>query len=278
MSTIETPPSSLRNDPATVDTAMEIDTISEPVEIAAPSGWYPPVKATFEYCLALLILIVATPITLLSALIIKLTSRGPVFYTQERQGRFGRTYRIIKLRTMVQNAEAGTGAVWSQKNDPRITRIGKFLRATHIDEFPQLINVLKGEMALIGPRPERPEIAASLEWHVPEYSQRLLVRPGITGLAQLRLPPDSEIDGVRDKVTHDLYYISNLSPWLDCRIYIKTAWLLFKTSVKAVLGFARLPDSDRVRDYVGAELKTDHQSPQKPEFVEPKQAVSSRSA
>lgn len=245
---------------ALTDTVTDIDAIVPDqadlrcIDVTPRHAWYPPVKSVVEYLIAIVLFVLGLPIIFVAAVLIKLTSRGPVFYRQTRQGLNGKPYRIIKMRTMVQNAEAGTGAVWSQKNDPRITPIGKFLRATHIDEFPQLINVLRGEMALIGPRPERPEIAETLEWHIAWYPQRLKARPGITGLAQLRLPPDSDLEGVRDKVAHDLYYIRWMSPWLDMRICLKTGWLLFKTSIKAVLGFARLPSSDRVQEQFEAQL------------------------
>lgn len=238
-------------DSALVDTAHDVEAMTEGIpspRVRPRYGWYPPVKTVAEYLIAIGLFLVCLPFIILAALAIKITSPGPIFYLQTRQGRRGRNYRIIKLRTMVQDAEAKTGAVWSQKNDPRVTRIGSFLRATHIDEFPQLINVLRGEMALIGPRPERPEIAENLVWHITEYPQRLEVRPGITGLAQLRLPPDSDLQGVREKVIHDLYYIHRMSPWLDVRITVKTGWLLFKTCLKSVFSFARLPKSDRVRD------------------------------
>lgn len=240
-----------------VDRRSDDDVAGRGNESAVRYPWYPPVKLCAEYLGAVVCFVLAVPFLLVAALLVKLTSRGPVFYRQTRQGKDGRPYQIIKIRTMVQNAEAGTGAVWSQKGDPRITAIGKFLRATHIDEFPQLINVLRGEMALIGPRPERPEIAESLEWDIAEYPQRLKVRPGITGLAQLRLPPDSDLEGVRKKVAHDLYYIQFMSPWLDFRIALKTAWLLFKTSIKSVFRFARLPESDRVLEHIASNVEAE---------------------
>src|SRR5205085_8417032 len=118
--------------------------------------------------------------------------------------------------------EAGTGAVWAKKGDPRITPLGRLLRATHIDEFPQLLNVLRGDMSLTGPRPERPEIVEYLRSKVPGYSDRLRVRPGITGLAQVQLPPDVNLEGVWKKLVCDMHYIEHFSGWLDWRILLCT--------------------------------------------------------
>ena len=125
---------------------------------------------------------------------------------------------------MIHNCESLTGPRWSMPGDPRVTRIGAFLRASHLDELPQLLNVLRGEMSLIGPRPERPEFVPELERELPGYWQRLAVRPGVTGLAQVQLPPDSDLTSVRRKLAHDLYYIRHLSPWLDLRLLVCTAF------------------------------------------------------
>jgi lipopolysaccharide/colanic/teichoic acid biosynthesis glycosyltransferase len=188
--------------------------------------WYAPCKVWAEALAALVLLIPALPIIAVAAVCVKLTSRGPIFYTQTRLGENGRPFKIFKLRTMINNAEAKTGAVWCQANDPRITAVGNWLRELHIDELPQLFNVLLGQMSLVGPRPERPEFINALEWEIPAYRQRLRVRPGVTGLAQLNLPPDSDIESVRKKLIHDLYYIRHASPWLDGKIVFFTAWLL----------------------------------------------------
>jgi lipopolysaccharide/colanic/teichoic acid biosynthesis glycosyltransferase len=123
---------------------------------------------------------------------------------------------------MLHECEGAAGAVWAVQDDPRVTPIGRFLRETHLDEIPQLWNVLRGEMSLIGPRPERPEIASQLERHLPAYRQRLLVRPGMTGLAQLRLPADSDVNGVRRKLSHDLYYIRHRGFGLDFQVALST--------------------------------------------------------
>jgi lipopolysaccharide/colanic/teichoic acid biosynthesis glycosyltransferase len=131
-----------------------------------------------------------------------------------------------KIRSMAHNVEAKSGAVWSQPNDPRITRFGRFLRESHLDELPQLLNVVKGEMSLIGPRPERPEIVAQIERSLPRYRERLQVRPGITGLAQMQLPPDSNLASVRRKLAYDIQYVHEIGPWLDLRISVSTVLYL----------------------------------------------------
>src|SRR5438552_2142871 len=171
-------------------------------------SWYLAVKAALEWLFALVLLAPAAIIVALCALAVRLTSQGPAIYRQQRVGRNGRLYWIFKLRSMRHNCEQGTGAVWSSgKDDPRVTRIGRFLRDTHLDELPQLWNVLTFQMSLIGPRPERPELMASLEREIPYYRDRLLVRPGLTGLAQMQLPPDSDVSSVKRKLAYDRYYV-----------------------------------------------------------------------
>lgn len=212
--------------------------------------WYSPIKAIAEHLLSVFLLIAAVPFVIVAAVAIKLTSPGPVFYRQTRMGKNGRHFGLIKLRTMVQDAEAKSGPVWSTKNDPRITKVGKFLRDSHIDEFPQLINVLLGQMLLIGPRPERPEIAEQLAWQINGYEQRVNIRPGITGLAQLKLPPDSDLESVQRKLQHDLYYIHCLNPWLDLKIFFVTAWILVSAILRRVLKVATLPNTEHVNNHV----------------------------
>jgi len=197
------------------------------LEYGLTRSWYPPVKAVGEYCAALCLLLFALPLILLCALLVKLTSSGPAFYSQFRVGRRGRVYRIYKLRTMFHNCELTSGARWSTTGDSRITPIGRFLRRTHLDELPQLFNVLRGEMSLVGPRPERPEFVPTLEAAMPHYEDRLLVRPGVTGLAQIQLPADTDIESVHRKLTYDLYYIRNMGLWLDLRIVVGTALKVF---------------------------------------------------
>jgi lipopolysaccharide/colanic/teichoic acid biosynthesis glycosyltransferase len=173
---------------------------------------------------ALVLLAMTLPLILLAAILVKLTSRGPVIYSQTRLGRNGKPFFIYKIRTMTHNCESLSGPKWSVPGDNRITWIGRILRATHIDEFPQLWNVLRGEMSLVGPRPERPEFAVGLEKVLPLYGNRLLVRPGITGLAQVQLPPDTDVASVRRKLAHDLFYVRFMNPWLDLRLMVATAF------------------------------------------------------
>jgi lipopolysaccharide/colanic/teichoic acid biosynthesis glycosyltransferase len=186
--------------------------------------WYLSCKYVADFVLAALLTIPAVPLILVAALLVRLTSRGPAFYTQTRVGEDGRLFTIWKIRSMIHNCESLTGPRWSMPGDPRVTRVGAFLRASHLDELPQLLNVLRGEMSLIGPRPERPEFVPELERALPGYWQRLTVRPGVTGLAQVQLPPDSDLTSVRRKLAHDLYYIRHLSPWLDLRLLFCTAF------------------------------------------------------
>jgi lipopolysaccharide/colanic/teichoic acid biosynthesis glycosyltransferase len=198
------------------------------VDVAAPriggtgAGAYAPLKACLEWFAALLLLIASLPLLALVAWAIKSSSPGPVLYSQVRLGRGAKPFRIYKLRTMTHRCEATTGPVWSLADDPRVTGVGRWLRDTHLDELPQLWNVLRGEMSLIGPRPERPEIAAKIERAIPRFAERLRVRPGITGLAQMRLPADSGIDTVAEKLAHDLAYVRRLGPGLDARIVAST--------------------------------------------------------
>jgi len=168
------------------------------------------------------LLVAVFPVVVVAALLIKLTSRGPVIYTQSRVGRGGRRFTIYKLRTMSHNCEATSGIRWATKRDSRVTLFGKLLRATHIDELPQLWNVIRGDMSLIGPRPERPQIVAMLEQKIADYPLRHTVRPGVTGLAQIQLPPDTDLESVRRKLALDLVYIRERTGWLDIRIAIGT--------------------------------------------------------
>jgi lipopolysaccharide/colanic/teichoic acid biosynthesis glycosyltransferase len=174
--------------------------------------------------MAAALLLCLTPLIAILAVMVKLTSPGPAFYSQIRLGHHGRRYRIYKLRTMNHNCEAATGPVWSSVTDYRVTRLGRVLRDIHLDELPQLWNVLRGEMSLIGPRPERPEIAHRIEAALPEFRQRLALKPGLTGLAQLRLPADTDLAGVALKLSLDLHYLHNAGPLLDLRIVAATVF------------------------------------------------------
>lgn len=172
--------------------------------------------------LASVLLVPALPIIGLLILLVRLTSRGPGIYKQVRVGLNNTTFTMYKIRSMRSDAEARSGAVWSKPGDNRITPVGKVLRALHLDELPQLFNVLRGEMALVGPRPERPEITPKLAEQIPGYDNRHLIRPGITGLAQVNLPPDTDLNSVRRKLTLDLEYARTANLWLDLRLILST--------------------------------------------------------
>jgi sugar transferase (PEP-CTERM system associated) len=167
-------------------------------------------------------LTLAGPIMLAVAALVKLTSSGPALYMQRRVGQHGRLFMVYKFRSMRQDAEVGTGAVWARKNDDRVTPIGRFLRRTRLDELPQLWNVLTGDMSLVGPRPERPEFVQKLTEQIPFYGQRHVVRPGLTGWAQVRYTYGSSTEDAMQKLQYDLYYIKNLSIALDLFIVVST--------------------------------------------------------
>jgi lipopolysaccharide/colanic/teichoic acid biosynthesis glycosyltransferase len=204
-------------------------------------SWYVCFKAAVDFGSALVLLLLASPVILFCALLVRLTSRGPAFYSQVRLGRGGRPFRIYKLRTMVHDCEKASGARWSTPGDPRITAVGRFLRRTHLDELPQLWNVLIGDMSLVGPRPERPEFVPSLERAIPGYRDRLLIKPGVTGLAQVQLPPDTDLTSVRRKLSYDLHYVRSVGLWLDLRLLLCTAVHMLGVPYAAVGRLFRLP-------------------------------------
>ena len=197
----------------------------EPADDSTGPGasWYLPCKVVADSAVAVVLLVLTAPLILLLMILVKVTSRGPAIYRQLRVGRVGREYEIYKLRTMTHDCERQTGPQWAKAKDPRVTSFGRFLRRSHLDELPQLWNVIRGDMSLVGPRPERPEFVAKLEGQVDGYRDRLAVRPGITGLAQVQLPADETLDDVRRKVRCDLCYVREMSPWLDFRILLGTA-------------------------------------------------------
>tara|TARA_R110002049_G_scaffold4601_4_gene31925 strand:+ start:175242 stop:176201 length:960 start_codon:yes stop_codon:yes gene_type:complete len=186
------------------------------------SAPYFRVKSILDRVLTLVLMTLALPLMAFVGLAILVLDGRPVFYRQTRVGRNGRHYQILKFRTMCPNAEKSTGAVWSCESDPRVTALGHWLRRLHLDELPQFFNVLKGDMNLIGPRPERPEFVSELMKDVPQYHERLRVRPGITGPAQLKLGYDQSVAGVRRKVILDLDYIQRSNPILDASILLAT--------------------------------------------------------
>jgi lipopolysaccharide/colanic/teichoic acid biosynthesis glycosyltransferase len=185
---------------------------------------YGMAKVIMDVGFAVVLMVLTAPLVLFAAVAVKLNSGGPVFYSQTRLGRGGRPYTIYKIRTMTHNCESQSGVCWSTSGDPRITAVGRFLRRTHIDELPQLWNVLRGDMSMVGPRPERPEFVPKLASAIAGYRERLMVRPGVTGLAQVQLPPDTDLNSVRRKLAFDLYYIQNASLWLDLRLILATAF------------------------------------------------------
>jgi lipopolysaccharide/colanic/teichoic acid biosynthesis glycosyltransferase len=201
--------------------------------VPVPARGYLRVKRMLDVVLAALLLVLAAPFILVAGLLVKLTSRGPVFYSQTRVGRGGRPFTIYKIRSMYHECERASGARWSRPGDPRVMPVGQFLRRTHLDELPQLWNILRGDMSLIGPRPERPEFVPQLEQAIPRYRERLLVLPGVTGLAQVHLPPDTDLASVRRKLAFDLYYIKNIGFWGDLRLLLATAVHVFVPYVAA---------------------------------------------
>ena len=186
-------------------------------------------KYRIERGLGILLLVPAMPLIAICWCAVKITSRGPGIYRQTRVGQEGKTFKVLKLRTMRIDAEAN-GPQWSSKGDSRITRLGMVLRKLHLDELPQLVNVAKGEMVLVGPRPERPEFVAVLSEVIPGYERRLMVKPGITGMAQINLPPDTDLRSVERKQILDLYHIDNAGFWLDKRMVLLTAFRVLSIS------------------------------------------------
>jgi len=179
-------------------------------------------KRSVDVVLSLVGLLMTLPVFPLIACAIKLDSPGPIFFRQQRVGMKEKPFMLFKFRSMRQDAEQGTGAVWAGKNDPRVTTLGKFLRNTRIDEIPQLINVLKGEMSFVGPRPERPEFVEKLQQLIPFYSKRHFIKPGLTGWAQVRYPYGASVEDAIEKLRYDLYYLKNIGPFLDTLIFFDT--------------------------------------------------------
>lgn len=198
--------------------------------VFAESTWtrrlYQRARRLVDVLLAAVALPLSAPVMLLAAIAIKLDSPGPVFYQQERVGQYNRPFHIIKFRSMRTDAEKN-GPVWAAEGDARVTRVGRWLRKLRIDELPQLINVLRGEMSFIGPRPERPAFVALLEESIPYFAQRHLVKPGITGWAQVRSQYCASVEEARERHQYDLYYIKNQSPLLDALILLETVRVVF---------------------------------------------------
>ena len=193
----------------------------------ASQGFISPMVMRFKRIMDIVFVLLVSPLSLFLGFLVAVGVKGsgpmsPVFYSQERVGLFGKVFRIYKFRTMTETAEEGQGAVWSPKDDPRVTRIGRFLRKYRLDELPQLWNIFKGEMSLVGPRPERPELVEKLEKVIPYYRERENIPPGLTGWAQIRYPYGATIEDTRAKFEFDLFYLQNLSIALDLRIILRT--------------------------------------------------------
>jgi sugar transferase (PEP-CTERM system associated) len=180
-------------------------------------------QRVYSFLFALVGLLVASPVMLIVALLVRLTSRGPALYSQDRVGLHGRIFKVLKFRSMYTDAEARTGAVWASKDDPRVTPVGRWIRRYRLDELPQLFNVLRGEMAIVGPRPERPEFVRTLTEQIPFYGQRHFVKPGITGWAQINHKYGDTLEDTITKLEYDLYYLKNLSLSMDLYIMFHTA-------------------------------------------------------
>jgi sugar transferase (PEP-CTERM system associated) len=180
------------------------------------------VKRIFDIVVGFLLTIVTLPLMLVTAIAIKIDSAGPVFYRQERTGLHGETFTLFKFRSMATDAEVGGKPQWAQKRDPRVTRVGAFIRSSRIDELPQLFNVLRGEMSMIGPRPERPMFVEELTKVIPFYEHRDYVKPGLTGWAQVNYPYGASVEDAREKLAYDLYYVKNRGVLLDMIILLST--------------------------------------------------------
>ena len=215
-------------------------------------------KHLVERVIAACLLVVLSPIILVLWITVKATSCGSGFYTQARVGQYGKVFRLVKLRSMCCNAELDGKFRWSTKSDTRVTRLGKILRKLHLDELPQLWNVARGDMSLVGPRPERPEITVSLEKLIPHYHARHRVKPGITGLAQVNLEPDTNINVTRKKQVLDLRYIENSGLWLDLRLIFATGLRVIGVPGNVAMEVARLRQAIDVYELeaVGYEFET----------------------
>jgi lipopolysaccharide/colanic/teichoic acid biosynthesis glycosyltransferase len=209
---------------------------------------YDLVKYLLDLGFSTVLLMLASPIILLCLIAVRLGSKGSPLYSQKRLGARGRIITIYKIRTMYKDCELNFGPVWSGPGDPRVTPVGRILRAIHLDELPQLLNVLRGEMSLIGPRPERPEIVAQLERCFPAYRDRLLVRPGLTGLAQVLQGPDTGLHSVQRKLELDLFYRRHFGCWLDLRIGLATALYLLHLPRRGIGRVFHFPVDDLAGD------------------------------
>lgn len=190
--------------------------------------WEKLVKRLLDLVISFTVLVVMLPVIAVLSIVIRFASKGPAIYSQKRVGKNGRIFTMYKFRTMYVDAEAETGPTWALENDPRITKVGAWLRKTRLDEIPQFYNVLKGEMSLVGPRPERPYFVEQFKKEIPMYTRRLRVRPGITGWAQVKWKYDSSLDDVKEKTKYDLFYVENMSLRMDFKILINTIFSMVR--------------------------------------------------
>jgi sugar transferase (PEP-CTERM system associated) len=186
------------------------------------SKWIDLLKRVLDLAAGAIGLAVSMPIMILVALVVRFESKGPIIFRQTRVGRMGKCFEVLKFRSMNVDAEKATGAQWASENDPRITRIGRFLRKYRLDELPQFVNVIRGEMSFVGPRPERPCFVEELRKTIPYYDERHSVRPGLTGWAQVQYAYGSSIEDAFNKLEYDLFYLQNMSVMFDCAIVFKT--------------------------------------------------------
>lgn len=223
------------NPPIEIDGASALELPEKRFPFSPMQETYFQHKYIFDRVFGCILLVLASPFIALLWCAVKLTSRGPGFYLQERVGLNGCTFQIVKLRTMRHDAEAGGKIRWSDNRDKRVTPLGKALRKLHLDELPQLWNVARGEMSLVGPRPERPEITRSLEKLIPNYNLRHRIKPGVTGLSQINLEPDRHINITRKKQVLDLRYLRYASPWLDALMIFATSLRMFGINGEIVM-------------------------------------------
>lgn len=190
--------------------------------------WEKTAKRLLDILVSIVALLISIPFVISISILVRMNSEGPAIFRQTRVGMNGRTFTILKFRTMYMNAEDETGPTWAKENDPRVTKVGYWLRKLRLDEIPQFLNVLKGDMSLVGPRPERPHFVKQFSQQIPLYTRRLRVRPGITGWAQVKWKYGGSLDTVREKTKYDLFYIENISLKMDAKILINTVLTIIK--------------------------------------------------
>ena len=228
----------------TMDSARGTGTVCDQIGIQdeMPKTLYAQViKTILDRSIAVVLLVLMAPVLLIGLFLVKLTSRGPAVYKQERLGLRGKPFTLYKIRSMRLDSESVSGPTWSLPGDPRITFIGTFLRLSHVDELPQLINVIQGDLSLVGPRPERPSIAKDIESEIPCFRSRLFVKPGLTGLAQVQQASDDSLMSVRRKLEYDLAYIRSMGLGLDLRILISTPLYILGVPVSMLAMVFQLP-------------------------------------